>query len=54
MKVKVLKKFRDLKEAKLRVKDEEFEVNKDRFAELNGTRFGKLVEEVKDKKETKK
>lgn len=50
MKVKAVKKFRDLKEKKVRQKGEIFEVTKKRFEEINSTSFGVLVEEVKEAK----
>lgn len=50
MKVKVVKKFRDLKEEKHRAKGDTFEVSQARFKEINATRHGKLVEEIKEKK----
>ena len=57
MKVKALKLFNDLKEKKPRKKNDEFEVSKERYEEINSTKHGKLVAEVrvsKPKKETKK
>lgn len=50
MKVKTLVEFKDLKDKKLRKVGEKFEVNKKRFEEINSTKFGKLVEEVKEEK----
>lgn len=49
MKVKTLKKFRDLKEGKVRKAGEIFTVSKDRFAEIEKAHKG-LVEEVKEEK----
>jgi len=49
MKVKTLKTFRDLKDKKIRRKGEIFEVTKKRFEEINSTKHGALVEEVKQK-----
>lgn len=53
MKVKTIVKFKDLKEKKLREVGEEFEVSKERFKEINSTKYGKLVEEVKEEKKKK-
>ena len=53
MKVKTIVKFRDLKEKKLRKIGEEFEVTKKRFEEINSTKYGKLVEEIKEEKKKK-
>lgn len=50
MKVKTLVEFKDLKDKKLRKVGEEFIVNKDRFEEINSTKYGKLVEEIKEEK----
>ncbi len=47
MKVKAVKDFKDLKERKNRKIGDEFIVNKDRFVEINSTKYGKLVEEIK-------
>lgn len=49
MKVKTLIGFKDQKEGVDRRVGEEFEVSAERFKELAKTRFGKLVEEVKEK-----
>ncbi len=46
MKARVLKGFHDKKEKIFRKKGEEFEVNKDRFTDINATRYGVLVEAV--------
>lgn len=46
MKVKAIRKFKDLKENKLREKEEVFEVSKVRFKEINSSKYGKLVDEV--------
>lgn len=57
MKVKALKFFNDKKEKVPREKNDVFEVSKERFKEINSTKYGKLVTEVKEskpKKETKK
>ena len=53
MKVKTIVKFKDLKEKKLREAGEEFEVSKERYKEINSTKFGVLVEEVKEEKKKK-
>lgn len=50
MKVKTLVEFKDLKDKTTRKVNEEFIVNKDRFEELNSTKYGKLVEEIKEEK----
>lgn len=50
MKVKILKTFNDLKDKKIRHKGEVFEVTKKRFEEINSTKHGILVEEIKEKK----
>ena len=56
MKVKNIKVWFDRKEKiKRQPKDEAFDVTKERFEEINGTRFGALVEEVVEvKKEAPK
>ena len=46
MKVKVLVKFKDLKEGKTRIVGEIFEVNKDRLKDINNTKHGILVKEI--------
>lgn len=46
MKVKAIRKFKDLKENKLRETEEVFEVSKVRFKEINSSKYGKLVDEV--------
>lgn len=53
MKVKTLVRFKDIKEKVTRVKDEEFVVTKERFKEINSTKHGELVEEVKEIKRKK-
>ena len=50
MKTKTLKKFKDRKEGIVREVGEEFEVTKERFQEINGTKHGVLVVEIKPKK----
>lgn len=53
MKVKVLKEFKDLSEkGKTRKVNDEFEVTKERFEDVN--KHGKYLEEVKVKTEPKK
>lgn len=55
MKVKtIVLSFRDRKEKVNRKLNEEFIVSKERFEEINSTKHGKLVEEVVEKKKTKK
>lgn len=50
MKVRVVKPFRDLKEGVKRDEvGEVFEVSQSRYKEINSTKYGKLVEEVKEK-----
>ncbi len=53
MRVKTIVKFKDLKEKKLREVGEEFEVSKERFKEINSTKYGQLVEEIKEEKKKK-
>lgn len=53
MKVKALRTFNDVKGKTIRKKDEIFEVTKKRFEEINSTKYGILVEEVKEKKVVK-
>lgn len=50
MKAKTLKKFKDRKEGIVRKVGETFEVSKERFEEINATKNGKLVVEVKETK----
>lgn len=53
MKVKATRKFRDLKEGKVRKAGEEFVVSKDRFEEIEGRHKGLVVpidEKPKDEK----
>ncbi|WP_352420731.1 hypothetical protein [Proteiniborus sp.] len=47
MKVTVLRTFKDLKGKAIRKKDDVFEVTKKRFEEINSTKHGTLVKEVK-------
>lgn len=54
MKARVLKPFRDLQEGVKRAKGEVFDLSQERFKEINSTRFGKLVEKVKEPKKDKK
>lgn len=50
MKVKAITNFTDLKENVERKENDEFVVSKERFKEINSTKHGKLVEEVKEEK----
>lgn len=50
MKAKTLKKFKDRKEGTVRKIGDQFEITKERFQEINGTKHGVLVEEIKPKK----
>jgi hypothetical protein len=50
MKVKVLRKFEDLKENKLRIAGDTFVVSQERFKEINSTKYGILVEAVEENK----
>lgn len=52
MLVKTRRRFKDLEEKTIRKKDEEFEVTKKRFEEINSTSFGILVEKVKESNNT--
>lgn len=54
MRVKVLKTFRDKETQTLHRKGTEIEIIKKRFEEINSTSFGVLVEEISEKKSTKK
>lgn len=54
MKVKVLRNFRDKHTKTLYEAGQEIEFTKKRVEEINSTSFGVLVEEVKEKKSTKK
>jgi len=51
MKVKALRKFRDLKAGVMREKGAVFEVTEKRYRELNSTMHGALVEPVEESKE---
>lgn len=51
MKVKALRKFRDLKAGVMREKGAVFEVTEKRFREINSTMHGALVEPVEESKE---
>ncbi|HHX12400.1 MAG TPA: hypothetical protein GX731_06220 [Clostridiales bacterium] len=53
MKVKVLKKFIDLKENVTRTQGEAFETTKERCKQLNDTSHGVLVEIIKEKEVAK-
>lgn len=50
MKVRALRTFNDVKGNKIREKGEMFEVTKKRYEEINSTKYGVLVEEVKGAK----
>lgn len=50
MRVKTLRTFMDLKENKERKAGDTFKVSQERFKELNSTKYGTLVEELKDEK----
>ena len=54
MKVKVLRTFRDKDTNTLHRKGKEIEITKKRFEEINSTSLGIFVEEIKEKKSTKK
>jgi len=54
MRVKVLKAFRDRYTRILQIPNTEIEVTKERFEVINSTSLGILVEEIKEKKPTKK
>lgn len=49
MKVKTIRKFKDLKENKIREKGDIFTVSQERFKEINFTKYKSLVEEVDEK-----
>lgn len=49
MKVKTIRKFKDLKENKIREKGDIFTVSQERFKEINSTKYKKLVEKVNEK-----
>jgi len=49
MKARVIKSFRDKKQDVARKKGDVFILSRQRYEEINATRFGRLVEEVKDK-----
>ena len=44
--VECIKRFKDLETNEMREAGDRFEVSSGRFAAINGTRYGKLVEEV--------
>lgn len=48
MRVKVVKEFIDKYNKTLHKKNEELEISKERYEEINSTSFGVLVEEIKD------
>lgn len=53
MKVLVVKEFRDNKEGVVRKKGDTFSCTKERFEEINNTKFGKLVKEIEEEKKEK-
>lgn len=53
MKVETIKRFRDMKEDKVREIGSTFEVSKERFEEINSTSFGIMVKQTQTVKETK-
>lgn len=53
MKVKVLAVFNDSKGKKIRQAGEEFETSKERFKEINSTKHGVMIEEIKEEKKSK-
>jgi hypothetical protein len=54
LKVKVLRTFRNKYSKKIHKKGDILDISKKRFEEINSTSFGILVEEIKEKKSTKK
>lgn len=44
MKVRAIKLFQDKEEGVIRKKDDTFNISKERYKEINSTRFGELVE----------
>ena len=48
MRVKVVKEFIDKHNKTLHEKNENLEISKERYEEINSTSFGALVEEIKD------
>lgn len=49
MEARVLRTFNDVKGNKIRKTGEIFEVTKKRYEEINSTKHGQLVEEIKEK-----
>ena len=54
MKVKVVKLYRDKYTRAIHKPDDELEISKERFEEINSTARGVFVEEIKSKQRTKK
>jgi hypothetical protein len=54
MKVKTLRRFFDLKENEVREAGDQFEASRKRFDKLHALKFVEAVEEVKEKKASKK
>lgn len=54
MKVKVLRSFINKYSKKRHEKGDILDITEKRFKEINSTKYGTLVEEVKEKKSTKK
>lgn len=52
MRARVLRDFNDLKEGVVRRKGDVFEVDEERFAQINATKHGKLVEKAPKAKKT--
>jgi len=53
MRAECIKGFRDLKEGVLRKEGDTFDVTAERFEELNASKYGQLVREVKAVREAK-
>lgn len=54
MKAKVIKKFRDKYTNLIHDPNEEIEITKERFEEINSTSFGIFVKEIAEKEKSKK
>lgn len=50
MRAEALTDFADLREGVMRSKGERFEVSAERFRQLNATKYGQLVREVRTRK----
>lgn len=50
MTVEALTDFRDLREGVMRREGDRFEVTRERFREINSTKYGKLVKEIRTRK----